>query len=152
VRETNTAKAYQHGKQPGNALTRPASQQALGRSPAAPILQSAQSAYGNQAINRLLDTQFVQAKMEVTPPSDSYEQEAEHVANQVMRTTEPATLSAGTTAISRQPEPIHRAAKSEAKDDKKKPDTPKKKEDDKVKRAAAKDDQKDEKKNVCHKK
>lgn len=67
--------------------------------------------------------------MEVTPPTDSYEQEAEHVADQVMRASAPA--------------------KADSKDDKKKPEAAggKKKEDDKVKRAAAKDEKKpDEKK------
>jgi hypothetical protein len=87
-----------------------------------------QSSYGNQAVNRLLDSHVVQAKMEVTPPSDSYEQEAEHVADHVMRASAPT--------------------KTESKDEKKKPEAGggKKKEDDKVKRAAAKDEKKPEEK------
>src|SRR5260370_1957757 len=115
------SKVYQQAKQLGNALTRPAPQQAVGHSPAAPTLQNAQRAYGNHAVNRLLETQAVQAKMEVTPPSDSYEQEAEHVADQVTRMSEPSPLSAGTSQISRLPESITRPAKAHSNDDQKKP-------------------------------
>ena len=138
----------QQAKQPSHALTRPAPSQAVGRSPASPQLQSAQSAYGNQAVNRLLESRAMQAKLEVTPPSDSYEQEAEHVADQVTRMSEPASISGATPQIHRLPETVSRAAKAEAKDDKKKGKEGggKKKEDDKVKRAAAKDEKKDDKK------
>jgi hypothetical protein len=136
--------AYQQAKQPGNVLTRPAPQQTVARSPAAPKLQNEQRTYGNHAVNRLLETQAVQAKMEVTPPSDSYEQEAEQIADQVTRMSEPSPLAAGTSQISRLPESISRAAKADSKDDQKKPaGGGKKKEDDKVKRAADKDDSKD---------
>ena len=132
----------QQAKQPGHALTRPAPSQTVGRSPAAPQLNAAQSAYGNQAVNRLMESRGVQAKLEVTPPSDSYEQEAEHVADQVMRMSEPGTVSGTTPQIHRLPESVSRAAK----DDKKKDAGGKKKDDDKVKRAVAKDDKKDNKK------
>jgi hypothetical protein len=138
----------QQAKQPSHALTRPAPSQTVGRSPASPQLHSVQSAYGNQAVNRLLESRAVQAKMTVTPPSDSYEQEAEHVADQVTRMSEPASISGATPQIHRLPENVSRAAKADAKDDKKKGKEAggKKKEDGKVKRAAAKDDKKDDKK------
>ena len=48
-----------------------------------------QSAWGNQALQRLLRTRAIQAKLMVNQPGDKYEQEADRVADQVMRMPEP---------------------------------------------------------------
>jgi hypothetical protein len=106
-----------------------------------------QQALGNEAVEQLLASRAVQARLTVTPPSDAYEQEAERVADEVTRGSGPAPGTAGPTpaaGISRLPDSVRRAAKAESKDDKKKPpeaaprQEPKKKEDDKVKRETAK--------------
>lgn len=44
-----------------------------------------QTRYGNRAVQRLLASHTVQAKLEVGPANDRYEQEADRVAQQVMR-------------------------------------------------------------------
>lgn len=44
-----------------------------------------QARYGNRAVQRLLSSHTVQAKLEVGPADDAYEQEADRVAGQVMR-------------------------------------------------------------------
>jgi hypothetical protein len=40
---------------------------------------------GNQAVQRLLNSGYIQAKLQVSSPGDQYEQEADRVARQVMR-------------------------------------------------------------------
>ena len=42
-------------------------------------------AWGNQALQRLLRTRAIQAKLKVNEPGDKYEQEADRVADEVMR-------------------------------------------------------------------
>jgi len=54
-----------------------------------PILRL-QRTIGNQAVNRLLQARTLQAKLAVSQPDDVYEQEANRVADQVMRMPEPA--------------------------------------------------------------
>jgi hypothetical protein len=44
-----------------------------------------QSAAGNLAVQRLLQTGLIQAKLTISQPDDPYEQEADRVAEQVMR-------------------------------------------------------------------
>ncbi|MCP4401364.1 MAG: DUF4157 domain-containing protein [bacterium] len=44
-----------------------------------------QRTIGNQAVQRLLQTTLIQAKLTISQPSDTYEQEAGRVAEQVMR-------------------------------------------------------------------
>ncbi len=44
-----------------------------------------QSAWGNQAMQRLLGAGAIQAKLTVNQPSDKHEQEADRVADAVMR-------------------------------------------------------------------
>src|SRR5438093_13552214 len=89
------------------------------RSEAAPLhsLQAHQSAYGNQAVQRLLESRAVQAKLTVTPPSDAYEQEAEQVAHRVLHTEGPSAVSEAAPQVHRLPVSVSRAGK----DDKKKP-------------------------------
>jgi len=44
-----------------------------------------QNRYGNRAVQRLLSSHTIQAKLEVGPANDHYEQEADQVAARVMR-------------------------------------------------------------------
>jgi len=44
-----------------------------------------QTRYGNRAVQRLLSSHTIQAKLEVGPANDRYEQEADQVAARVMR-------------------------------------------------------------------
>jgi hypothetical protein len=53
-----------------------------------PLLQL-QRTIGNRAVNRLLQEGTLQAKLAISQPSDAYEQEADRVADQVMRMPEP---------------------------------------------------------------
>ena len=65
------------------------------RAPVHPIIQFQQT-IGNQAVQRLLRSRTIQPKLAISQPGDSYEQEADQVADQVMRTPDPV--------IQRQPE------------------------------------------------
>src|SRR2546425_2792994 len=49
-----------------------------------PILQLQQT-LGNQAVQRLLESRAIQSRLKVSRPDDIYEQEADRVAEQVMR-------------------------------------------------------------------
>lgn len=49
-----------------------------------------QRAYGNQAVQRMLQAKRLQAKLVINPPDDEYEKEADQVADKVMRMPEPA--------------------------------------------------------------
>lgn len=53
-----------------------------------PVLQLQQQ-LGNQAVQRLLQSGHIQAKLTIGQPNDKYEQEADRVADQVMRMPEP---------------------------------------------------------------
>src|SRR5437867_11631155 len=57
--------------------------------PLNPILQLQQT-LGNQAVQRLLQSGAIQARLKVSRPGDIYEQEADRVAEQVMRMPERA--------------------------------------------------------------
>lgn len=81
-----------------------------------------QQAVGNQAVQRLLESQAVQAKLSVAPPDDAYEREADRVADEVVG--KPGQAGAAQTgespgAVHRLSEGVHRAPAKE-KDDKKK--------------------------------
>lgn len=65
--------------------TRPSGQAMFTYPPAHPLLQL-QRALGNQAFGR-----FIQAKLKINQPGDVYEQEADRVANEVMRMPEPVS-------------------------------------------------------------
>lgn len=58
-------------------------------SPAANPLLELQRSIGNQAIQRLISSPSIQAKLQVSTPGDPYEQEADRVADTVMRMPEP---------------------------------------------------------------
>jgi hypothetical protein len=49
-----------------------------------------QRTIGNQAVLRLLKSGWIQAKPTINQPNDAYEQEADRVADQIMRMPEPA--------------------------------------------------------------
>lgn len=49
-----------------------------------------QRTIGNQAVQRLFESGVIQAKLKIGNPNDIYEQEADCVAEQVMRMPEPA--------------------------------------------------------------
>ena len=56
---------------------------------------------GNQAVQRLIKSGALQAKLRIGQPGDIYEQEADRVAEQVMRMPEPQAVSSGTPYIQR---------------------------------------------------
>lgn len=49
-----------------------------------------QQVIGNQAMQHLLEAGVIQTKLKINPPGDKYEQEANRVADQVMRMSDPA--------------------------------------------------------------
>jgi hypothetical protein len=57
--------------------------------PTHPIL-ALQQTIGNQAVQRLLQSSHIQAKLRISQPGDKYEQEADRVADTVMRMPEPS--------------------------------------------------------------
>ncbi len=57
--------------------------------PVHPILQLQQS-IGNQAVQRLLRSRTIQAKLNISQPGDPFEQEADRVAEKIMRMPAPA--------------------------------------------------------------
>jgi hypothetical protein len=58
-----------------------------------------QRTVGNQAVQRLLRSGILQAKLRIGQPGDAYEQEADRVADAVMRMSEPQTVSSDTLSI-----------------------------------------------------
>lgn len=64
------------------------------------ILQLQRTA-GNQAVQRLIKSVALQTKLRIGQPNDIYEQEADRVAEQVMRMPEPQAVSSGTLSIQR---------------------------------------------------
>ena len=69
-----------------------------------PVLKLQQQ-IGNQAVQRLLKSRHIQAKLTIGAPNDKYEQEADRVADQVMHA--PLGVSLGCmpeASVKRQPE------------------------------------------------
>jgi len=60
--------------------------------------------YGNRAVQRLLASGSVQAKLTVGPAGDQYEKEADHVADQVMKMPAPSSAARGQPSVQRQGE------------------------------------------------
>jgi flagellar motor protein MotB len=56
--------------------------------PLSPVVQHYRN-LGNQAVQRMLETRTLQAKLKIGQPNDRYEREADRVADQVMRMPEP---------------------------------------------------------------
>ncbi len=63
-----------------------------------------QRQYGNQAVQRLLASRSVQAKLTVGPAGDKYEKEADHVADQVMKMPAATQAEQGQPSVQRQGE------------------------------------------------
>jgi peptidoglycan hydrolase-like protein with peptidoglycan-binding domain len=57
-------------------------------------IASLQKAIGNQALQRLINSPYIQAKLQVSSPGDPYEQEADRVADTVMRMPDSADVVA----------------------------------------------------------
>jgi hypothetical protein len=62
-------------------------------------------ALGNQAMQRLLRVRVIQAKLTINEPGDQYEQEADRVAEQVLRMPDPGTTDRA--AVGRQAPGVH---------------------------------------------
>ncbi len=57
---------------------------------------------GNQAVQRLMESQAIQAKLTIGRPNDKYEQEADRVADQVMRMPEGSLVNGHSSLVQRQ--------------------------------------------------
>ena len=64
--------------------------------PARDPLNTEQQAWGNQALQRLLRIRTIQTKLKINEPDDEYEQEADRIAEQVMRMPEQRLKTAPT--------------------------------------------------------
>jgi hypothetical protein len=60
--------------------------------PAEHALVAQQPTWGNQAMQHLLNARMIQAKLTINQPGDPYEQEADRVAEQVMRMPDPRIM------------------------------------------------------------
>jgi hypothetical protein len=58
-----------------------------------------QQSIGNQAVQRLIRSPYIQSKLKVSTPGDQFEQEADRVADTVMRMPEPETTRGETTPV-----------------------------------------------------
>jgi hypothetical protein len=72
-------------------------------SPAANPLLELQRSIGNQAVQRLIRSPYIQTKLQVSTPADPYEQEADRVADTVMRMPDPKTTAVGATQVQAKP-------------------------------------------------
>jgi hypothetical protein len=79
--KTSTAKS----KNPFSQVQKSASIQSI-NSPVDQVL-NLQSTIGNQTVQRLFNSGVIQAKLKIGPPGDIYEQEADRIADKVMRRT-----------------------------------------------------------------
>jgi len=73
--------------EPFSAARKPASSFSI-HSPVEQILYL-QRTLGNQATQRLFESGIIPAKLKINQPNDIYEQEADRVADQLMRMSEP---------------------------------------------------------------
>ena len=75
------------------------------------MILAQQQTLGNKAVQRLLRARALQAKLTVTAPDDAYEQEADQVADSVMRMPEPSPAVAdGPAAVQRRVGPSDQPA------------------------------------------
>lgn len=82
--QTRTAEAGRHGSPAASINPRAPASASL-----RPILRLQQT-IGNQGVRRLLRSRAIQPKLAISRPNDIYEQEADRVAEQVMRMPKPA--------------------------------------------------------------
>lgn len=67
-----------------------------------PLMQL-QRSIGNQAVQRLIRSPYIQARLQISKPGDPFEQEADRVADTVMRMAEPQATQEETTRIQEKP-------------------------------------------------
>lgn len=79
-------------------------QSALSSATGRPLLEL-QRSIGNQAVQRLVSSPYIQTKLQVSTPGDPFEQEADRVADTVMRMPDPV-ISQQHTAIGIQTKPL----------------------------------------------
>ncbi len=87
IQRANQIKAAERGGQ--RSLAVPISSRAASSTSLHPIAHLQQT-IGNHGVQRLLRSRAIQAKLAISQPGDIYEQEADRVADQVMRIPEPA--------------------------------------------------------------
>ena len=75
----------------------------------------ASPAFSNHTLQHLLQSRVIQAKLKISQPGDAYEQEADRVADTVMRMPEPAT--SGPTTLSNAADPTIQRACAECEDE-----------------------------------
>lgn len=80
---------------PPQRSSTPAVQPVPPQSTSLPAFLEMQQTLGNQAVQRLYRAGVLQAKLKIGAPGDKYEQEADRVADQVMRMPEPVTARPG---------------------------------------------------------
>lgn len=78
---------------PQQQHTLPAGSPQHDASPPAHSLLQLQHAYGNTTLANLLNSHIIQAKLTINQPGDKYEQEADRVAEMVMRMPEPGAVN-----------------------------------------------------------
>ena len=81
----------------------PLQRQSAGPSCAGHPLLELQRSIGNQAVQRLIRSPYIQAKLQVSTPGDPYEQEADRVADTVMRMPDSEATAGETTRIQAKP-------------------------------------------------
>src|SRR5262245_47319011 len=79
-----------------------AKQSRSARAPVHPVL-ALQQTIGNQAVQRLIQSHQIQTKLKISQPGDQYEQEADRVADTVMRMSEPAPSDEEKTTVQTKP-------------------------------------------------
>src|SRR5688500_506805 len=84
--------------------TRAANHQRQSTGPSAPArsLVGLQSVIGNQAMRRLIDSSYIQTKLEISKPGDPFEQEADRVADSVMRSVDTGAGKQNASAVQTQ--------------------------------------------------
>jgi len=80
---------------PSQKSATPVLQPVLPKATPSPDFIQLQQSLGNQAVQRLYRNGALQAKLKVGAPNDRYEQEADHVADTVMRMPEPPMVRPG---------------------------------------------------------
>src|SRR5215470_4787601 len=70
-------------------------------------LVSLQSSIGSHAVQRLINSSYIQTKLQVSSPDDEHEQEADHISDSVMRSADTHRASVSATQQS-SPASVHK--------------------------------------------